>query len=122
MIEKKYSREHERIELNGNIATIGITNHAQESLGDIVFIELPEVGKIVKAGEQVGVVESVKAASDLFSPIGGEIIEVNSELKNSPQLVNSDPENSGWYMKIKIRNENDLNTLMNYEEYQKIIT
>ena len=122
MSEKKYSKDHEWVYQEGKIATIGITNYAQESLGDIVFIDLPSVGKSINSGDQVGVIESVKAASDLFSPIGGEIIEVNRELKNSPQLVNSDPENSGWYMKIKIRNENDLNILMNYEEYQKIIT
>ena len=122
MREKKYSKDHEWLYQEGEIATVGITNYAQESLGDIVFIDLPNVGKSINSGDQVGVIESVKAASDLFSPIGGEIIEVNKELKNSPQLVNSDPENSGWYMKIKIRNENDLNILMNYEEYQKIIT
>ena len=122
MSKKKYSKDHEWVLQDGEIATIGITNYAQESLGDIVFIDLPSVGKSINSGDQVGVIESVKAASDLFSPIGGEIIEVNRELKNSPQLVNSDPENSGWYMKIKIRNENDLNILMNYEEYQKIIT
>ena len=122
MSEKKYSKDHEWVYQEGEIATVGITNYAQESLGDIEFIDLPSVGKSINTGDQVGVIESVKAASDLFSPIGGEIIEVNKELKNSPQLVNSDPENSGWYMKIKIRNENDLNILMNYEEYQKIIT
>ena len=122
MSEKKYSKDHEWVYQEGEIATVGITNYAQESLGDIVFIDLPSVGKFINSGDQVGVIESVKAASDLFSPIGGEIIGVNRELKNSPQLVNSDPENSGWYMKIKIRNENDLNILMNYEEYQKIIT
>ena len=122
MSEKKYSKAHEWVYQEGKIATVGITNYAPESLGDIVFIDLPSVGKSINSGDQVGVIESVKAASDLFSPIGGEIIEVNRELKNSPQLVNSDPENSGWYMKIKIRNENDFNILMNYEEYQKIIT
>ena len=122
MREIKYSKDHEWVYQEDEIATVGITNYAQESLGDIVFIDLPSVGKSINSGDQVGVIESVKAASDLFSPIGGEIIEVNRELKNSPQLVNSDPENSGWYMKIKIRNENDLNILMNYEEYQKIIT
>ena len=122
MSKKKFSKDHEWVYQEGKIATVGITNYAQESLGDIVFIDLPSVGKSINSGDQVGVIESVKTASDLFSPIGGEIIEVNRELKNSPQLVNSDPENSGWYMKIKIRNENDLNILMNYEEYQKIIT
>ena len=91
MSERKYSKDHEWLELNEDIATVGITNHAQESLGDIVFIDLPKIGRLVKFGDQIGVVESVKAASDLFSPVSGEIIEVNNELQNSPQLLNTDP-------------------------------
>ena len=121
MTEKKYSTDHEWIKIENEIAIIGITNHAQESLGDIVFIELPKVGKLVNTGDQVGVVESVKAASDLYTPISGEIIEVNNELTNSPQLMNSDPENSGWYMKIKLNNDEDLKKLMNYDEYKETI-
>ena len=122
MSEKKYTKEHEWIEVEGEIATIGITNHAQESLGDIVFIELPEIGKFINTNDQVGVIESVKAASDLLSPVSGEIIEVNNELLDSPQLVNSDPENAGWYMKIKLNNADELNKLMNFEDYKKTIT
>tara|TARA_B100000586_G_scaffold225305_1_gene172893 strand:+ start:228 stop:596 length:369 start_codon:yes stop_codon:yes gene_type:complete len=121
MTEKKYSTDHEWIKIENEIAIIGITNHAQESLGDIVFIELPKVGKLVNTGDQVGVVESVKAASDLYTPISGEIIEVNNELTNSPQLMNSDPENSGWYMKIKLNGDEDLKKLMNYDEYKETI-
>ena len=121
MTEKKYSKDHEWILIVNEIAIIGITDHAQESLGDIVFIELPKVGRLVNTGDQVGVVESVKAASDLFAPISGEIIEVNNELTNSPQLMNSDPENSGWYMKIKLNDVEDLKKLMNYDEYKEII-
>ena len=121
MSEKKYSKDHEWLELNDDIATVGITNHAQESLGDIVFIELPKIGKLVKLGDQVGVVESVKAASDLFSPVSGEIIEVNNELQNSPQLLNTDPENTGWYMKIKIDNAEELTNLMNFNQYKETI-
>ena len=121
MTEKKYSTDHEWIKIENEIAIIGITNHAQESLGDIVFIELPKVGKLVNTGDQVGVVESVKAASDLYTPISGEIIEVNNELTNSPQLMNSDPENSGWYMKIKLNDVEDLKKLMNYDEYKETI-
>ena len=121
MSEKKYSKEHEWISLENEIATVGITNHAQDSLGDIVFIELPEIGKIVKAGDQVGVVESVKAASELYSPISGIIIEINNELQNTPQLVNTDPEDTGWYMKIKLENTNELTTLMNFDQYKEII-
>ena len=122
MTEKKYSKDHEWILIENEIAIIGITDHAQESLGDIVFIELPKVGRLVNTGDQVGVVESVKAASDLFAPISGEIIEVNNELTNSPQLMNSDPENSGWYMKIKLNNISESKKLMNFEEYIKTIT
>jgi len=121
MNEKKYSKDHEWLELNDDIATVGITNYAQESLGDIVFIELPEIGKLVKSGDQIGVVESVKAASDLFSPVSGEIIEVNNELQNSPQLLNTDPENAGWYMKLKIENTDELNNLMNFNQYKEMI-
>ena len=121
MSERKYSKDHEWLELNKDIATVGITNHAQESLGDIVFIELPEIGRLVKSGDQIGVVESVKAASDLFSPVSGEIIEVNNELQNSPQLLNTDPENTGWYMKIKIDNAEELTNLMNFNQYKETI-
>ena len=121
MSEKKYSKEHEWISLENEIATVGITNHAQDSLGDIVFIELPEIGKIVKAGDQVGVVESVKAASELYSPVNGIIIEINNELQKTPQLVNTDPEDKGWYMKIKLENTNELTTLMNFDQYKEII-
>ncbi len=121
MTENKYSKDHEWISIENEIATIGITDHAQESLGDIVFIELPKVGRLINAGDQVGVVESVKAASDLYAPISGEIIEVNNELTNSPQLINSDPENSGWYMKIKLNDVEELKKLMNYDEYKETI-
>ena len=121
MSKKKYSKEHEWISLENEIATVGITNHAQESLGDIVFIELPEIGKIVKAGDQVGVVESVKAASELYSPVSGIIIEINNELQKTPQLVNTDPEDKGWYMKIKLENTNELTKLMNFDQYKEII-
>ena len=121
MAEKKYTEEHEWVEVDGDTATVGITKHAQESLGDIVFIELPKIGKLVKLGDQVGVVESVKAASDLFSPVSGEIIEVNNELQNSPQLLNTDPENTGWYMKIKIDDTEELTNLMNFNQYKETI-
>ena len=121
MNEKKYSKDHEWVFTENDIATVGITNHAQESLGDIVFIELPEIGRLVKFGDQIGSVESVKAASDLFSPVSGEIIEVNNELQNSPQLLNKDPENTGWYMKIKMDNTEELTNLMNFNQYQEII-
>ena len=121
MIEKKYSQDHEWVSIQKDIATIGISNYAQESLGDIVFIELPKIGRLVKRGEQVGVIESVKAASDLFSPLSGEIFEVNNDLKNSPQIINEDSENLGWYMKIKFNDVEELEKLMNLDEYKEAI-
>ena len=121
MIEKKYSQDHEWVSIQKDIATIGISNYAQESLGDIVFIELPKIGRLVKRGEQVGVIESVKAASDLFSPLSGEIFEVNNDLKNSPQIINEDSENLGWYMKIKFNDVEELEKLMNLDEYKETI-
>ena len=121
MSKNKYSKDHEWVSTENDIATVGITNHAQESLGDIVFIELPEVGKIVKAGEQVGVVESVKAASELFSPISGKIIQVNDTLSKEPHLINSDAENNGWYMKIKMEKNDELEDLMDISQYKEII-
>ena len=121
MIEKKYSKEHEWLTIKNEIATIGITNFAQESLGDIVFIELPEIEKTVKIGDQVGVVESVKAASELYSPISGKIIETNKILNNNPQLLNSDPESEGWYMKLKLENIDELENLMNLDQYKNFI-
>ena len=121
MSEKKYTKDHEWISLQGGVATIGITNYAQESLGDIVFVELPEIGKLVQAGDQVGVIESVKAASEIYSPVSGKIIEVNNELINRPQLVNSDPEQSGWYIKISIKETDELNNLLSFDQYKKII-
>ena len=121
MSEKKYSKDHEWILFKDDVVTVGITNYAQESLGDIVFIELPKIGRLVKLGDQVGVIESVKAASDLFSPVSGEIIDVNNELPNAPHLINEDPENSGWYMKVKLNFINELDKLMSFDEYKKII-
>ena len=121
MSEKKYSKDHEWVSTENDIATVGITNLAQESLGDIVFIELPEVGKIVNVGEQVGVVESVKAASELFSPISGKIIQVNDTLSKEPHLINSDAENIGWYMKIEMEKTDELGDLMDISQYKKII-
>ena len=121
MREKKYSKDHEWVLIENEIVTVGITNYAQESLGDIVFIELPETGKSIKMGDQVGVVESVKAASELHSPISGKIIEINNELKTTPQLLNSDPENTGWYMKLKIDNIEELTNLMNFNQYKEMI-
>ena len=121
MKDKKYSEDHEWVLSNESMATVGITNHAQENLGDIVFIELPQKGKIVNNGDQIGIVESVKAASDLISPVSGEIIEVNNDLQNSPQIINTNAENKGWYMKIKLNKIDELDKLMNLDQYNNFI-
>ena len=121
MSEKKYSKDHEWIEIDNDIATIGITNHAQESLGDIVFVELPTVGKQVASNEEVCVIESVKAASDIYTPIDGEIIEVNEKLNDNGALVNEDPENTAWIFKLKIKEPSQFNALMTLSEYQEFL-
>ena len=117
MAEKKYTQEHEWVEVDGDTATVGITNHAQESLGDIVFIDLPTVGKEVKSDEELCVIESVKAASDIYAPIDGEVIEINNNLNDDASIVNQDPEKEGWIFKMKISDLNQYNNLMTLDEY-----
>ena len=117
MAEKKYTKEHEWVEVDGDTATVGITNHAQESLGDIVFIDLPTIGKEVKSNEELCVIESVKAASDIYAPIDGEVIEINNNLNDDASIVNQDPEKDGWIFKIKISDPNQYNNLMTLDEY-----
>ena len=117
MAEKKYTKEHEWVEVDGDTATVGITNHAQESLGDIVFIDLPTVGKEVKSNEELCVIESVKAASDIYAPIDGEVIEINNNLNDDASIVNQDPEKDGWIFKMKMADPNQYNNLMTLEEY-----
>ena len=117
MAEKKYTKEHEWVEVDGDTATVGITNHAQESLGDIVFIDLPTVGKEVKSNEELCVIESVKAASDIYAPIDGEVIEINNNLNDDASIVNQDPEKDGWIFKMKISDPSQYNNLMTLEEY-----
>ena len=117
MAEKKYTKEHEWVEVDGDTATVGITNHAQESLGDIVFIDLPTVGKEVKSNEELCVIESVKAASDIYAPIDGEVIEIKNNLNDDASIVNQDPEKDGWIFKMKIADPNQYNNLMSLDEY-----
>ena len=117
MAEKKYTKEHEWVEVDGDTATVGITNHAQESLGDIVFIDLPTVGKEVKSNEELCVIESVKAASDIYAPIDGEVIEINNNLNDDASIVNQDPEKDGWIFKMKIADPSQYNNLMSLDEY-----
>jgi glycine cleavage system H protein len=119
--EKKYTKDHEWIEINGDIGTVGITNHAQENLGDIVFVELPEIGKIVKAREEVSVIESVKAASDIYSPVEGKINEINDKLNDDASLINKDAEASGWIFKIKIADISHLEKLLTLTDYEEFL-
>ena len=121
MSEKKYTEDHEWVSISNDIATVGISNHAQESLGDIVFIDLPKVGNLVKVKEEICVIESVKAASDIYSPLDGEIKEINSNLENDASIINKDAENDGWIFKLKFNNLNQFDNLMNADEYKKFI-
>lgn len=118
----QYLRSHEwvRVEEDG-IVTIGITDHAQEALGDVVFVELPEVGAILAAGDDAGVVESVKAASDLVCPLTGEIVEVNEALEDAPETVNSNPYDEGWFFKMKLEDEGELKGLLDAEAYADVV-
>ena len=118
---KKYTTEHEWLSIDGDIATVGITEHAQQQLGDVVFVDLPTVGKTVEQGKDAAVVESVKAASDVYAPITGEIIAVNDKLTNSPGLVNEDAEGAAWFMKIKIADPSQLDGMMDKVAYDKLV-
>ena len=119
MSEVKFSKEHEWIKLDEDIATIGITKHATEMLGDIVFTELPEKGSSVEKDGTVGVVESTKAASDVYTPVGGEVIDTNQEIVDDPSKINQDPENTAWFFKLKIKDKSEMDSLMNKEDYDK---
>ena len=119
MSEVKYSKEHEWIKLEGDIATIGITRHATELLGDIVFTELPDKGSKVEKDGTAGVVESTKAASDVYTPVSGEVVDLNQSIVDDPSKINQDPENSAWFFKLKIKDKSEMDTLMNKNEYDK---
>jgi len=114
----KYAKSHEWVRVAGDIATVGITDHAQHELTDVVFVELPAVGRKVKAGEACAVVESVKTASDIYSPVSGEVIEVNQPVADGPALVNTEPYAGGWFFKIKLGNLSELNGLLSPEAYK----
>ena len=116
---RKFTEDHEWLIVEGDIATVGITEHAQDALGDVVFVELPEVGKTFAQKEVAGVVESVKAAADVYMPIDGEITDVNEALRDDPALANSDPLNSGWFFKVKISNPAQLDALLDETAYAK---
>lgn len=121
MATMKFSKEHEWICVEGDVATIGITQHAAEQLGDLVFVELPDVGKTVAPGDEAAVVESVKAASEVYAPVSGEVIEVNSVLADEPGKVNEAPEGDGWFMKLKLSDASELDGLMDEAAYQAFV-
>ena len=121
MATERFTRDHEWIRVEGGVATIGITNHAQTQLGDVVFVELPDVGRTVAQSEAVAVVESVKAASDVFSPIAGEVTEVNGDLTGQPALVNEDAEGKAWFFKIKVADAAELDALMDRAAYEAFV-
>ncbi|HEX6708972.1 MAG TPA: glycine cleavage system protein GcvH [Rubrobacter sp.] len=114
----QYTKSHEWVRTEGDTATIGITDHAQEELGDVVFVELPDEGDTFDAGESFGTVESVKAVSDLYAPVGGEVVEVNSALEDAPEKINEDPYGEGWIVKLRTSGEADL---LSAEEYEKVV-
>jgi len=116
-----FAESHEWIKIQGDTGTIGISDFAQKQLGDVVYIELPEVGAVFGFHQSFGVVESVKAVSDIYSPVAGEVVEVNSGLNDSPELLNEDPHGKGWIIKIKVKDESELHKLMSASEYEKFL-
>ena len=120
-MSKHYTKEHEWISIDGDVATIGITNHAQEQLGDVVFVELPTIGKAVTKGGDAAVVESVKAASEVYAPVSGEVVAVNKDLEGDPALVNREAEGAAWFMKVKLKDKAELADLMDKAAYDKFV-
>jgi len=118
--ELLYTKEHEWVKIEDNIAYVGITNHAQSELGDIIFVEFPEVGDKFDSNDVFGTIEAVKTVADLFMPVNSEIIEINEILENEPEKINTDPYNDGWIVKVKL-SDNNNNDLLSYEEYNKLI-
>ena len=121
MAETRYSKDHEDIRIEGDVGTVGISDYAQGQLGDVVFVELPSVGKALTKGGEAAVVESVKAASEVYAPVSGEVVEVNGELEAAPGTVNEDPAGKGWFLKIKIKDAAELDALMGEAEYQNYV-
>jgi glycine cleavage system H protein len=117
----RYTKDHEYIRVEGDTGTVGITDYAQSQLGDVVYVELPSVGQTVSKGSEAAVVESVKAASEIYAPVSGEVIAVNGDLENAPGTVNEDPAGRGWFMKIKLKDQGELENLMNEEQYQNYV-
>ncbi|MGX1099240.1 glycine cleavage system protein GcvH [Amorphus sp. MBR-141] len=118
---KRYTEDHEWLDIDGDVATVGITSYAQSQLGDVVFVELPETGVQIAKGKEAAVVESVKAASEVYAPISGEVVEVNTALPDAPDTVNSDPEGAGWFMKIRFADQAEVASLMDETAYKAFL-
>lgn len=116
-----YTKDHEWLKVEGEEAVVGITDFAQKQLGDIIYVDLPQVGKILEAHQTIGTVESVKSVSDVYSPVSGEVIEVNSELSKTPDLINKDPHGQGWIVRLKIKDKSEINNLMKAADYEKYL-
>ncbi len=121
MAETRYTKDHEYIRIEGDVGVVGITDYAQGQLGDVVYVELPEIGKTVAKGEEAAVVESVKAASEIYAPVSGEVVAINSALEGSPGTVNEDPVGEGWFLKLKIKDKAELEALMTEAQYQDYV-
>lgn len=121
MALERFTQDHEYIRVDGDIGTVGITTHAQEQLGDVVFVEVPEVGRTVKQKEATAVVESVKAASEVYAPVSGEVVEANADLANNPALVNEDAEGKAWFFKLRIADKSELDGLMDRAAYEEFV-
>ena len=117
----KYTKDHEWVHINNDIATIGVTDFAQSELGDIIFIEFPNQGDVFKQNESVGTLEAVKTVADIYSPVSGSIVEINSDLDSNPELINSDPYNDGWIVKIKIEDSSEIDGLLDLDSYNELI-
>ena len=118
----RYTKDHEYIRVEGDTAVVGITDYAQQQLGDVVYVELPEVGKAIAKGSEAAVVESVKAASEVFAPVSGEVVAVNSDLEGAPGTVNEDPSGKGWFLKLRIKDQGELEALMTEEQYRDYVS
>jgi len=121
MMTTRYTKDHEYIRVEGDTGVIGITDYAQQQLGDVVYVELPTVGKAIAKGGEAAVVESVKAASEVYAPVSGEVVEINSELEGAPGAINEDPAGRGWFLKLKLKDQSELEALLTEEQYQEFV-
>lgn len=117
-----YSKEHEWVRVEDDVCTLGITEHAQAELGEVVFVELPEVGQVFDSGDEIGTIESVKAVAEVYTPLAGEILEINEAVVDDPEILNEDPHHEGWLVKIRFSSADDIKSLMNAEQYEKFAT